>query len=60
MSRDYRGRCAFRAANRMIGDVQPGIEKPYTFSLFKSYTKDSPLLESGLLGPVSLHAVTRQ
>ena len=46
-------------ANRMIGDAQPGVEKPYTFSLFKPYTKDSPLLESGLLGPVSLTAVTR-
>ena len=47
-------------ANRMIGDVQPGVEKPYTFSLFKPYTKDSPLLESGLLGPVSVATVTRQ
>jgi hypothetical protein len=46
-------------ANRMIGDTQPGIVKPYTFSLFKPYKEDSPLLESGLLGPVSLVAVTR-
>ena len=47
-------------ANRMIGDQQPAAEKQYTFSLFKPYTKDSPLLESGLLGPVTLSTVTRR
>lgn len=26
----------------------------YTFTTFKHYTKDSPLLESGLLGPVRI------
>ncbi len=46
-------------ANRMIGDAQPSTEKQYTFSTFKPYKSDSPLLESGLLGPVRLQAVSR-
>ena len=46
--------------NRLIGDEQPSVEKRYTFSTFKPYTKDSPLLESGLLGPVTLSTVTRR
>jgi (4-O-methyl)-D-glucuronate---lignin esterase len=41
-------------ANRMIGDQGLPEEKRYTFSMFKPYKKDSPLLESGLLGPVKL------
>ncbi|HEX7941594.1 MAG TPA: glycosyl hydrolase, partial [Gemmatimonadaceae bacterium] len=40
--------------NRMIGDLQPGVTKTYTFTDFRPFTKDSPLLESGLLGPVQL------
>jgi hypothetical protein len=46
--------------NRLVGDEQPKAEKRYTFSTFKPYTKDSPLVESGLLGPVTLQAVTTQ
>jgi hypothetical protein len=46
--------------NRLVGDEQPKAEKRYTFSTFKPYTKDSPLVESGLLGPVTLEAVTTQ
>ena len=46
-------------ANRMIGDAQPSAERRYTFSTFKPYKQDSPLLESGLLGPVRLSAVSR-
>jgi hypothetical protein len=45
--------------NRMIGDLQPSAPKRYTFTDYKPYTKDSPLLESGLLGPVTLSAVSR-
>jgi (4-O-methyl)-D-glucuronate---lignin esterase len=44
--------------NRMIGDQQPSATKRYTFTDYKAYTKDSPLLESGLLGPVTLTSVT--
>ncbi|MBW4028743.1 MAG: glycoside hydrolase [Acidobacteria bacterium] len=40
--------------NRLIGDMQPGNAKQYTFTTQKFYTADSPLLPSGLLGPVTL------
>jgi len=45
--------------NRMIGDLQPGVTKAYTFTDFRPFTKDSRLLESGLLGPVRLDIVQR-
>jgi alpha-L-rhamnosidase/Glycosyl hydrolases family 2, sugar binding domain len=38
--------------NRLIGDQQPGVINPVTFTDFKPYKADSPLLESGLIGPV--------
>jgi len=38
--------------NRMIGDRQPGVQQPYTYTVPKFYQADSPLLPSGLLGPV--------
>ncbi len=44
--------------NRMIGDLQPGAPRRYTFTDYKPYRTDSPLLESGLLGPVTLTSVT--
>ena len=40
--------------NRLIGDQQPGVTTPVTFADFKPYKADSPLLESGLLGPVQV------
>jgi hypothetical protein len=40
--------------NRLIGDQQPGVTTPVTFADFKPYRADSPLLESGLLGPVQV------
>ena len=39
--------------NRLIGDEQPGATK-YTFADVKPYKANSPLLPSGLLGPVSV------
>ncbi len=39
--------------NRLIGDQQPGA-KQYTFSVYKPYTADSPLVSSGLMGPVTV------
>lgn len=42
--------------NRLIGDKQPGA-KPVTFAPASTYTADSPLLASGLLGPVQLLSV---
>jgi hypothetical protein len=38
--------------NRIIGDHQPGVPKPYTNTNITSYSKDSKLLPSGLIGPV--------
>jgi hypothetical protein len=46
--------------NRMIGDQQPSATKRYTFTDYKPYTKDSPLLESGLRGPVTLSSIGRR
>ena len=39
--------------NRMIGDEQPGATK-YTFADVKPYKANSPLLPSGLLGPITV------
>lgn len=39
--------------NRLIGDQQPGATK-YTFADVKPYRANSPLLPSGLLGPVTV------
>jgi hypothetical protein len=38
--------------NRLIGDAQPGVTKKYTYTTQPFYQADSPLLPSGLLGPV--------
>ena len=38
--------------NRLVGDQQPGAEKKYTYTAMEFYKADSPLLPSGLLGPV--------
>ena len=46
--------------NRLIGDQQPNVTKKYTFTDFKPYRADSPLLASGLLGPVQISAETMQ
>ena len=43
--------------NRLIGDQQPGAT-PVTFADVKPYKADSPLLPSGLLGPVRVLAVS--
>ena len=40
--------------NRMIGDLQPGVARTYTWTDFRPFKADSPLLDSGLLGPVTL------
>jgi hypothetical protein len=45
--------------NRLIGDQRPGVDTPITFTDVKPYTADSPLLESGLLGPVSVQSIVR-
>lgn len=40
--------------NRLIGDQQPGITDPVTYTTLAFYQADSPLLPSGLLGPVQV------
>ena len=44
--------------NRMIGDEQPGVTKKITFADVKPYKASSPLLPSGLIGPVRLVSVS--
>ncbi len=46
--------------NRLIGDEQPGVTTKITFADVKPYKADSPLLPSGLLGPVRLYSVAAQ
>jgi hypothetical protein len=43
--------------NRLIGDVQPSEKIHYTSTNIRTYTRDSPLLPSGLLTPVTLNVV---
>lgn len=38
--------------NRLIGDTQPGVKEKITYTTMAFYKPDSPLLPSGLLGPV--------
>jgi hypothetical protein len=46
--------------NRLIGDAQPGITHRFTWTNIKAFTALSPLLPSGLLGPVTLNTVYTQ
>ena len=43
--------------NRLIGDAQPGVTRRYTWTNIKTFTASSPLLPSGMLGPVTLKPV---
>jgi hypothetical protein len=45
--------------NRIIGDLQPGATK-YSFTVVESYKADSPLMPSGLLGPVTVIRADKQ
>jgi hypothetical protein len=42
--------------NRMIGDLRLPVDQRLTWASFNPYTKDSPLFDSGLLGPVKLYS----
>jgi hypothetical protein len=46
--------------NRLIGDQQSYAVKKYTFTDFTPYKADSPLLPSGLLGPVRITSAAQQ
>jgi hypothetical protein len=43
--------------NRLIGDQQPGAEK-VTFAPNSTYKANSPLMPSGLIGPVAVNSLT--
>ena len=43
--------------NRIIGDAQPFARRTYTQTNIRKYTAASPLLPSGLIGPVTLETV---
>jgi hypothetical protein len=43
--------------NRLIGDARDPDGKHYTWTNIRKYTKDSPLLPSGMLGPVRIEPV---
>ena len=43
--------------NRLIGDQQPDATRKYTYTTQQFYRADSPLLPSGLLGPVRISSV---
>jgi len=44
--------------NRLIGDEQPGATR-YTFADVKPYRANSPLLPSGLIGPVDVYSINK-
>ncbi len=44
--------------NRLIGDQQPGTPRKYTYTALQFYRADSPLLPSGLIGPVQVIRAT--
>ena len=44
--------------NRLIGDQQPNVAKKYTFTDIQPYVIDSPLLPSGLLGPIRMLSIS--
>ncbi len=44
--------------NRLIGDQQPNVTKKHTYTAMQFYRADSPLLPSGLLGPVQIVSVS--
>jgi len=43
--------------NRLIGDQQKNMEPKITYTTMPFYTASSPLVKSGLLGPVKLEQV---
>ena len=44
--------------NRIIGDQQPNAKQRYAWLDYRPYRADTPLLESGLLGPVRIVSVS--
>jgi hypothetical protein len=45
--------------NRLIGDQQPGVTKKITYTSSAFYAVGSPLLPSGLIGPVIIFGLSK-
>ncbi|MFL5787379.1 MAG: glycosyl hydrolase [Flavisolibacter sp.] len=45
--------------NRLIGDQQPDVKNRITYTSMRFYQANSPLLPSGLLGPVQIIAIEK-
>jgi hypothetical protein len=45
--------------NRLIGDAQPDVKQKITYTTIPFYKASSPLLPSGLLGPVKIISVSK-
>ena len=43
--------------NRIIGDAQPSATQTFTRTNIRKYNASSPLLPSGLIGPVAIEQV---
>jgi beta-galactosidase/beta-glucuronidase len=46
--------------NRLIGDQQPDVTRKITYTAASPYRADSPLLPSGLIGPVQVVRVANR
>jgi hypothetical protein len=46
--------------NRLVGDQQPNVTKKYAYTTMPFYQANSPLLPSGLLGPIQLVRVSAE
>jgi hypothetical protein len=46
--------------NRLVGDQQPNAPRKYTYTSQQFYRADSPLLPSGLIGPVAVVRKAKQ
>jgi hypothetical protein len=44
--------------NRLIGDQQKDIKEKITYTTMPFYRNDSPLLPSGLIGPVQIFRIS--
>lgn len=46
--------------NRIIGDAQTTAKETYTHTNIRRYTADSPLLPSGIVGPVAIETISAE
>ena len=46
--------------NRLIGDQQPGVTKKISYTSAAYYSSGTPLLPSGLIGPVAISGISKK